>query len=240
MEIKKVASIIEQLKTTHKPFKVRTSDHAVFVGKLPTHDLDPCIINELLAVHLLKLWQIDVPEVCILDFGDPRIAEEMKIKFDISSFHKLGYGSRLLSDVIDFNIFMTPVEVKGNYFRSEEFILSYLKIALFDIWVENTDRHKNNFNLLVKEKEKNISIIPIDHVTILYPAYDTEVELLRSFEYYNDLEFTLLGTGLMPLIKDRFIGNENLRGIFDNYFSTSVSESKNKFRNFVAEYGIYF
>ncbi|GAB1350077.1 hypothetical protein MASR1M107_22920 [Ignavibacteriales bacterium] len=70
MVIKKVAEILEQIKTTHKPFKVRTTDHEVYFGKLPGHDQDPCIVNELLAAFLLKAWNISVPDVCILDFSD--------------------------------------------------------------------------------------------------------------------------------------------------------------------------
>ncbi|GAB1443722.1 hypothetical protein MASR2M39_25640 [Ignavibacteriales bacterium] len=94
MEIKKVAEILEQAKTTHKPFKVRTTDHEVFFGKLPSHDADPCIVNELLAAFLLKLWQIHTPDVCLLDFGDNEIVGEIQTKYRINPAYRLGFGSK--------------------------------------------------------------------------------------------------------------------------------------------------
>ncbi len=141
---------------------------------------------------------------------------------------------------MDFNIFLAPIEIKPKHLLRDEFILSYLKIALFDIWVENTDRHRKNSNLLIKETRKSIVAIPIDHVTILYPAFNPEAELLNYFEFYNDEKFTLLGTDFLALVRNRFFRTGDLRLIFDEYFTTSVRTSKELFSHFVEEYTEYF
>ena len=240
MEIKKVVAILEQIKTTHKPFKVRTTDYEVYFGKLPSHNDDPCVVNELLAAFLLKSWRIHTPDVCLLDFGDNEIVGEIQTGYKINTSYLLGFGSKQLPDVIDFNIFLSPHGISTKGLFRDDFIISYLKIALFDIWVENTDRHKKNSNLLIRETRTNISAIPIDHVTILYPAYDSQAELLNYFEYYNNLDYTLLGTDFMSLIRNRFFGTIDLHLIFDDYFIDSVNTSKKKYYDFIEEYRMYF
>jgi hypothetical protein len=52
-------------------------------------------------------------------------------------------------------------------FQSQEFDLlrvSFLMIALFDIWISNEDRTENNFNLLYDADRK--LFVPIDHTSI--------------------------------------------------------------------------
>ena len=41
----------------------------------------------------------------------------------------------------------------------------FLKIALFDIWAFNEDRHQGNYNLMIDTTQNN-KFIPIDHATI--------------------------------------------------------------------------
>ncbi len=41
-----------------------------------------------------------------------------------------------------------------------------LRIAIFDLWVENADRHSGNYNMLLQGYNQKIKLIPIDHGSI--------------------------------------------------------------------------
>ncbi len=38
-----------------------------------------------------------------------------------------------------------------------------IRIAIFDLWIDNIDRHSENYNLLVKLEDNKLKIIAIDH-----------------------------------------------------------------------------
>lgn len=70
-----------------------------------------------------------------------------------------------------------------------------LRIALFDLWIANEDRHQNNYNLLLKEEEGKYHFYVIDHGA----AFNTLAAIGR---YLTPLTFdeTIINSPLFELI----------------------------------------
>lgn len=98
-----------------------------------------------------------VPEFAFIEINQEHLKQ---IPYPVHYFEKPCFGSLFMGDSkeVDKIFLETPLVKKDNITGRE----SFLKIALFDIWMCNEDRHYDNFNLLYDLK-KNV-FVPIDHV----------------------------------------------------------------------------
>lgn len=160
-----------------KPLKVLCNNMNDYVCKYsPTFGFSSSLFNEYIAASLLKIWGLPVP-----DFAFVKIKTEHtnRINFPNHYFDKICFGSKFQGAFIEVDKFFifTPYIKK----EQEAGILSFLKIALFDLWLCNEDRQFENFNLLY-DINSNI-FVPIDHVCCFNSnSLDKKAELIGDNE----------------------------------------------------------
>lgn len=141
-----------------KPIKVLCNDMNDYVCKYhKSNGFASTLFNEYIAASFLKIWKLAVPDFAFVKVKNEHIRQ---IQMPYHYFDMLCYGSRYEINMpeVDKLFLLTPYVKKSN----ESGLISFLKIALFDIWLCNEDRHYNNFNLLYDLK--NNVFVPIDHV----------------------------------------------------------------------------
>ena len=163
----KTISLLDEIPTEgHSPLLVIANDfNAYYVknnkGQHPAYFL----INEIICHYLLKAWGINTPEIAAVNIDKSIIHKEL------SNFHKLYFydnicfGSKRINDAQEMNE-LSRINSKTDYNKLIE-PLDFIKIALFDIWVENTDRKPTNPNILFGLKNDKIDAVAIDHAFAL-------------------------------------------------------------------------
>jgi len=163
-EYKKVLIIREEIITDgHSPLLVITEDFTeYFIKSTRGRKPDYSILNEFLCSYLLNIWGIPVPRFSAVILNPDSIKGR-----GFSHFHKpyfyndITFGSEKISNAVEMGNFLRS-EGKVDYrkFVNPEDIL---RIGLFDIWVENTDRKPTNNNVLFSISGNQIDIYAIDH-----------------------------------------------------------------------------
>jgi hypothetical protein len=141
-----------------RPVRVFCSDLNYYVCKYHTgQGFSFTLFNEYIAARFLQIWQLPVPEFAFIEINQEHLKQT---PFPNNFFEKPCFGSLFMGDFkeVDKIFLETPLVKKENLTGRD----SFLKIALFDIWMCNEDRHYDNFNLLYNLKE-NV-FVPIDHV----------------------------------------------------------------------------
>lgn len=131
------------------------------------YDSPAKLINEYLAHSFLKIWQIPVLEAAFVNIQQEHIgAEIITNRTQPHHFEKPTFGLKYDDNAVDVNNLL--MGLKGNYTELQKYgnKLDLLKIGLFDMWLANTDRNHNNYNLLVQSAQQQFNFIPIDHSDI--------------------------------------------------------------------------
>lgn len=168
--MKKVAStiLIEELETDgHSPLKFICSDGAVYYvkyrsGKSFDKNEMNCLVFEMICTKLLQHLHIPVPEQALVEIQkDSYVPGQVKVNKRYLQPGVIGWGSKEIeqTDLVkaieliqkrkEFNKLLNPADL--------------IRIAIFDLWVDNADRHSGNYNLLVKMEDGKLKIISIDH-----------------------------------------------------------------------------
>ncbi len=121
-----------------------------------------CLVFEMVCTRLLQRLHIPVPEQALVS-----ISANSYVPVQLTANKKYvkpgvtGWGSKEIqqTDLVkeieqvnkkkDFNRLLNPEDL--------------IRIAIFDLWVDNADRHSGNYNLLLKMEEGKLKIITIDH-----------------------------------------------------------------------------
>ncbi len=141
-----------------RPVRVLCNDLNYYICKYHTNAGFPfSLFNEYLAACFLKIWELPVPEFAFVKIKREHI---FLTEYPYHYFDKICFGSKYYGEFkeVDKLFLETPLIRKENLSGRD----SFLKIALFDIWLSNEDRHYENFNLLYSLKTNQF--IPIDHV----------------------------------------------------------------------------
>lgn len=196
---KEVFSITGRYYTAHGPLKVIDSSFTPYVLKFPNGRSDnDSITKEFLCHFLLKTWNIPTPEIIILTIP-PNILEECTLleereKIIIKDYNC--FGSKMLLNSIDLMEFITAKDnvslrrIKNPY--------DLIKIALFDIWVENEDRRPSNNNLLLNPIGKSFEITAIDHsFTFSTLSFNELVHTGVNFSYNDSILHSTLAKSII-------------------------------------------
>lgn len=160
--------LIEELETDgHSPMKFICSDGAIYYvkylsGKSFNKSEINCLLFEMICTALLKRLQVPVPDQALVTINANSFAtgqlvtNKRKAKDGV-----IAWGSKEIprADLIkeieqirnkkDFNKLCNPEDL--------------IRIAIFDLWVDNADRHSGNYNLLLNMDEGLLKIVAIDH-----------------------------------------------------------------------------
>lgn len=160
--------LIEELKTDgHSPMKFICSDGAVYYVKyrsgksLDKNEIN-CLVYEMVCTKLLQRLHIPVPDHALVIIKENAIVPGQLItNKKYAREGVIAWGSKEIerADIIkeieqidkkkDFNKLLNPDDL--------------IRIALFDIWVDNADRHSGNYNLITQMEDGKLKIITIDH-----------------------------------------------------------------------------
>ena len=168
--MKKVESkiLIEEIDTDgHSPMKFICSDGSIYFAKyrsgksLNKKEIN-CLVFEMVCTKLLQELSIPVPEQALITINENSISPgQLKVNKKYIKQGVIAWGSKeiLQADLVkeieiirrkkEFNRLKNPADL--------------IRIAIFDLWVDNADRHQENYNLLLKMEKGKLKIIAIDH-----------------------------------------------------------------------------
>ena len=167
MLITKTLIFLEEIETDgHSPMKFLCSDGEIYYCKYRVspklEELD-CLVYEVICSNLANFFSIPTPEIALVElttncFTVKDIPRNKK-------YAKVGcfcFGSK---DIRNANL-ITGLELVNSPSDLEKIYNPYdlVKIALFDLWIDNDDRGKRqNYNLLTSGFENKLKIWAFDH-----------------------------------------------------------------------------
>lgn len=158
---------IEEIPTDgHSPMKFLCDDGQIYYCKYrltpKTEELD-CLIYEVVCHFLLKALSIPTPQIALVE-----LVEGVFNKNDIPKNQKYAHPSVICfgsQEVKNANL-ITGLEsiVDDASLQMIQNPYDLLKIAIFDLWIDNADRGRNsNFNLLTSPYENKLKFWAFDH-----------------------------------------------------------------------------
>lgn len=151
------ANIIE---TQNRPIIVHASDlnfyyckYHNFVGT--AHRL----FKEYLIACFLDCWQFNHAPFSLIEVRPEHIPADLTIprnRFNVPCF-----GLQKLENVFDLN--KVTEDILATSKNKKVLKADVLKLAFFDIWTCNEDRHINNYNILYRLVDGEYVVYPIDH-----------------------------------------------------------------------------
>lgn len=130
------------------------------------------IINEVICHYFLRLWNINTPDICMIELEEETIRQDYGIRHKPVFYSRPAFGSKEREGAFDFTEFL---QVRGKvdfrkYYRPQMFA----HIGLFDLWVENEDRPPDLKNLMLFEEDERYHFLAIDNaMAFRIGAYDT-------------------------------------------------------------------
>ena len=148
-----------------RPLLVHASDLEYYICKYPFYPRDPKLLNEYLAFHFARIWDIRIPNLGIVQVQRDHLPPEMLgMQLSYLSIENPMVGLKQVDDVMEL-IDPASEGISDSILRKHS-KLEFLKIALFDLWLSNEDRNCGNMNLLVNFQDDVIAPIAIDHEKI--------------------------------------------------------------------------
>ncbi len=151
------ANIID---TQNRPVIVHASDLNFYYCKYhnpvgTAHKL----FKEYLAASFLDSWKFNHSPFSLIKVLQEHIPLDLTIpknRFDVPCF-----GLQKIENAFDLN--KVTEDILANSKNKKVLKADVLKLAFFDIWTCNEDRHINNYNLLYKLVDGEYILYPIDH-----------------------------------------------------------------------------
>lgn len=169
----KTELLLEETKTKgHSPLKFICDDNHLYYCKYLV-DFDPneinCLAYEIVSHYLLKALNIPTPDIALVKVSEGTLDKSKIIKNRRLRVHHTCFGSKgidpseeinefeICSSKKDYNRILNPKDV--------------IKIALFDLWINNVDRGKFidpgfNYNLLAVRFGNKRKIMAFDHAFV--------------------------------------------------------------------------
>lgn len=225
-----VNSIINEVPTQgHSPLRVTVEENTsiYFIknnrGRIP----DYYIINEFLCHFLLKIWRIPTPDIAAIK------VDSILLNKDLSHFHKnhyyetIAFGSKEIKGSVEISKLLSSI--KSSKIKQLGNSIDFIKIGLFDIWVENTDRKPSNFNLLISNEDDVMIFIAIDHAF----AFDSMKYSDLFLGVTNTFDQSILSTDLAKRIVKSFGSKKQLISTMKEYFYFCLANCQQNFLNIV-------
>jgi hypothetical protein len=224
---KKVSAIIEEIFTSgHSPLKVLTDDYDMYIvkssqGKFP----DFYLISEFLCSYFLNLWEIKTPDIAAITLPISLLKSSLTKKHKSHFYeNKICFGSKFMN-VTDLNQFLNNGHHKfvKKFHKADDL----LKIALFDIWVENDDRKPSNNNLILVTENGKQNFVAIDNAycfnSLNYENLNPKYGITNT--YNESILNTMLSKGIYQTVK----GQENWVAYMKTYFYICIEKCSQYF-----------
>lgn len=168
MEYTETISLIQELDTDgHSPMEFICSNGSVYYVKYRSgKSFDKreinCLVFEMICTKLLKALSIPTPEQALVTITpDSYFKQQLKANRRTLKDGIIAWGSKQIeqADIVKGIELLLKQKEFNRYSNPSDLI----KIAIFDLWTDNVDRHSENYNLLVGVEDKKLKIIAIDH-----------------------------------------------------------------------------
>jgi len=191
-----------------QPVRVLCDDMEEYVCKYNTHPGRTAnkLFREYIGASFLTYWKLATPDFAFIEILEEHIGDFQQLQ--PAFFKTICFGSRFNRSYKEVDKFLSLMKAKDRKLFPERH--EFLKIALFDIWMSNEDRHYNNFNLLLDLDNAN-RFIPIDQEMIFNTG-----NLNRGLYLISENE-SIVNT---PLTKALFLNKE----LKDRKYLTKLKE----------------
>ena len=119
------------------------------------------LVFELISGRLCRSLGIRTPDTALVEISEGTLPHSQLSSYQNQVYEGLiTFGSCKVNNVVELSG-MELVQNKYSFNRYRDPI-DLLRIAIFDLWVQNRDRSEDNFNILVKQGKER-EFIAIDH-----------------------------------------------------------------------------
>ncbi|MDZ7690748.1 MAG: HipA family kinase [Balneolaceae bacterium] len=129
--------------------------------KYPRHNNEiDGLLSEVLCTRLAQRLHLNTPEIALVQIGNHPISEEDIIHHDKIVEGQKVFGSKKLEKAEELS--QLNFVLNKHDFNKLEYAPHILRIGLFDMWIGNTDRRGDNFNLFLSQAKKQ-KLYVFDH-----------------------------------------------------------------------------
>lgn len=216
--------LIEEIPTDgHSPMYFLCDDGNFYYCKYRTQfkraELD-CLVYEMVCHHLLERLQIPTPDIAlaVVQDGSYDIRKLKSNKLYIEPNIVCFASKQAPNTVLVTGIQSISKKIQANRFEN---IYDLLKIAMFDLWVENDDRgrgSRENYNLLVQTVNVQNNESGKTTTKFRWLAFD------HAFAFGGQNNFRLFNETMMPSLPFKLFESQYFKS-FKKYFKPSVYDS---------------
>lgn len=142
--------------------------------KYPRHNNEfDGLLSEILCTRLAQRLHLNTPEIALVEIGNHPISEDDIIHHDkLIEGHKV-FGSKKLEKAEELS--QLNFVLNKHDFNKLEYPPHILRIGLFDLWIGNTDRKGDNFNLFISQTKQQ-KLYVFDH----FEAFNKIVDSVQN------------------------------------------------------------
>lgn len=208
-------SVIEEVPTEgHSPLIVLANDYCQYYIK-NTRDKKPDynILNEFICHYLLHIWQIPTPDIAAIRLFPERLPDNLSQRHKKHYYDTITFGSKRIANSFELNMFVETLrKVELRKIANPEILV---KLGLFDIWVENTDRKPTNSNILLVSNNKMFEIMAIDNAFTFDSQSYNNLYLGITNTYDQNILNTDLAQSIIGLYQEQdWIWTDSLKEYF--------------------------
>lgn len=187
------------------------------------------LFNEVLGSRLAELCNLRTPPISLVQISNDHLPSDNNL-IQPAFFNKPCFGSFFIKDSQVVDNTLLPSFRTASFRRKIANKQDFLKIALFDIWIGNEDRHRGNSNLLLDQSNaKEYYFNVFDHGAIFNTStLNYGLQLITDDESLICTEFAKILFGKI----------NNLSQIVDNIvedFYLCVEICENNLNNILAD-----
>jgi hypothetical protein len=203
------------------PVLVLANDSKNYVCKYqmaPSANYSGLLVNEFVASKMLKFWEIESPEIAIVNVKPEHVNME-DLRLQLNWFKIPCFGSLHSNFYREVDSFLS--ESSRYQSQAMNYDNLFLKIALFDLWTSNEDRHHGNYNLMLDTTQNN-KLIPIDHANIF------NTNTLNHAPYVISWDESLISSPLLLAIyRTKQLTDQKLLNNIKAYYYLCVQNCEN-------------
>jgi hypothetical protein len=234
IEHQTIITLIRQIDTDgHSPYMALAEGFKPIIVKPQNNIYDKLSLQkEFVCNLLLQYFKINTPKAycCQLAPAIQKVNNDIRLQY--SAYY---YGSELIKPQYELNELF---QLKGKtILRNFKELDTFIKIALFDIWIENDDRKARNSNLLCQVINNQYHFCAIDHAfTFATMPFESLSDACVSFSDNDSILYAACGRNILSHLNI----NKDFIIYIKEYFYFCIYELAQQFDLLLASIPSYF